>query len=256
MNDTKNTITASFTASTEIAQLASALTKAQGTMQRSRQEILPAIQTAIGDALSANGLSYVQRAHDKPGQVSVETILLHESGEFMSAGILSVPITAEIDLTVFGSTMNAVRTHSLASAFGITPIDPGAIAAVVETPASVDVPVAAASDQSQQGQDQEDVGQAIAAVTPVVSDVKVFVPPVAAPAADVASPTVAEAVVNPEDAELVKKIGIVCDNKDLPWLNDLPSRVNGMFQLQENRNKFLDAVAKRIAALTSAVITA
>jgi hypothetical protein len=89
---------------------------------KSRYADLSACIEAVIDGLHANGLALVQKQHPHDGGVSVETIFIHESGEQLSAGILSVP-AAKQDPQGYGSALTYARRYSLMAACGIAPED-------------------------------------------------------------------------------------------------------------------------------------
>lgn len=89
---------------------------------KSRYADLSACIEAVIDGLHANGLALVQKQHPHDGGVSVETIFIHESGEHLSAGILSVP-AAKQDPQGYGSALTYARRYSLMAACGIAPED-------------------------------------------------------------------------------------------------------------------------------------
>lgn len=114
-------------------QIASALVKAQ-------KDFAPALKTnsnpffkskyadlsvcveAVIDALHANGIALIQRNHECDNGVKVETILLHESGEEYSGGILHVPALKN-DPQAYGSALTYCRRYSLMATCGIAPED-------------------------------------------------------------------------------------------------------------------------------------
>ena len=120
--------------SDSVAGLAAALAKAQGVMKgalkdsanpffKSRYADLASVVEAIRAAFSANGLSYIQTVEpsDKD-EVRVETTLLHSSGEWISCGILSLPVS-KIDAQGYGSALTYARRYSLSAAVGVAPED-------------------------------------------------------------------------------------------------------------------------------------
>ena len=114
-------------------QIAQALCKAQ-------KEFSPALKTATNphfkskyvgldgcveaviDALNNNGIYLMQRSHDCESGVKIETILLHESGEEFSGGVLHVPATKN-DAQGYGSALTYARRYSLMATCGIAPED-------------------------------------------------------------------------------------------------------------------------------------
>ncbi len=77
---------------------------------------------AVIDALHENGIALIQRNHDCTDGVKVETILLHESGEEFSGGVLHVPALKN-DPQAFGSALTYARRYSLMATCGIAPED-------------------------------------------------------------------------------------------------------------------------------------
>ena len=131
--------------SESIAGLAAALAAAQGVMKgalkdsanpffRSRYADLASVVEAIRAAFSANGLSYIQTVEpsDKD-EVRVETMLLHASGEWISCGILSLPVS-KIDAQGYGSALTYARRYSLSAAVGVAPEDDDGNAASLAKP--------------------------------------------------------------------------------------------------------------------------
>ena len=131
--------------SESIAGLAAALAKAQGAMKgalkdsanpffKSRYADLASVVEAIRAAFSANGLSYIQTVEpsDKD-EVRVETTLLHSSGEWISCGILSLPVS-KIDAQGYGSALTYARRYSLSAAVGVAPEDDDGNAASLAKP--------------------------------------------------------------------------------------------------------------------------
>lgn len=77
---------------------------------------------AVIDALHNNGIALIQRNHDCDNGVKVETILLHESGEEFSGGVLHVP-AIKSDPQAYGSALTYARRYSLMATCGIAPED-------------------------------------------------------------------------------------------------------------------------------------
>ncbi len=134
-----------MTKSESIKELAAALAKAQGVMKgalkdsanpffKSRYADLASVVEAIRAAFSANGLSYIQTVEpsDKD-EVRVETTLLHSSGEWISCGILSLPVS-KIDAQGYGSALTYARRYSLSAAVGVAPEDDDGNAASLAKP--------------------------------------------------------------------------------------------------------------------------
>ena len=131
--------------SESITALATALSKAQGEMKgaikdssnpffRSKYADLASVTEAIREAFSNNGLSYTQRIEptDK-NEVRVETIILHSSGEWMSCGVLNLPVSKN-DAQGFGSALTYARRYGLSAAVGVAPEDDDGNAAAKAAP--------------------------------------------------------------------------------------------------------------------------
>jgi hypothetical protein len=89
---------------------------------RSKYADLGACLDAVNDALLENGIALYQETHDDSTGVTVETVLLHESGESMRSGKLHVP-AAKQDPQGYGSALTYARRYSLMTACGIAPED-------------------------------------------------------------------------------------------------------------------------------------
>lgn len=140
-------------------QIATALVKAQRAFApalktstnphfRSRYADLAACVEAVIDALNANGIALIQRTHDSDNGVAVETLLVHESGESISGGILHVP-AAKHDPQGYGSALTYARRYSLMAACGIAPEDDDANAAQKTRPAPIPRNAGASVSQDQ-----------------------------------------------------------------------------------------------------------
>ena len=120
--------------SESVAGLAAALAKAQGQMKgaikdsanpffKSKYADLASVVEAIRAAFSANGLSYIQTVEpSEKDEVRVETTLLHSSGEWISCGVLSLPVS-KVDAQGYGSALTYARRYSLSAAVGVAPED-------------------------------------------------------------------------------------------------------------------------------------
>jgi hypothetical protein len=89
---------------------------------KSKYADLSACVEAVIDGLHANGIALLQKQHPHEGGVAVETIFVHESGETLSAGVLTVP-AAKQDPQGYGSALTYARRYSLMAACGIAPED-------------------------------------------------------------------------------------------------------------------------------------
>lgn len=89
---------------------------------RSRYADLSACVEAVIDALNDNGIGLVQTTHPCNDGVTVETILVHESGATMSSGLLHLPASKQ-DCQGYGSALSYARRYSLMAICGIAPED-------------------------------------------------------------------------------------------------------------------------------------
>lgn len=81
---------------------------------------LEGVQKAVDEALKNTGLSYVQKVYnDGNGGVGVETIIMHEEGESLSSGPLSLRPTKN-DPQGYGSAITYAKRYQLAAMFGIS----------------------------------------------------------------------------------------------------------------------------------------
>lgn len=103
---------------------------------RSRYADLSACVEAVVDALNDNGIALMQRTHPAENGVAVETILVHESGETLSSGILHVPASKH-DAQGYGSALTYARRYSLMATCGIAPEDDDGNAATKAAPKRV-----------------------------------------------------------------------------------------------------------------------
>lgn len=81
---------------------------------------LNSIIEAIKPAITAHGLWFYQVVHSIEGHAAVETIIMHSSGERLSCGIVSVPVSKN-DAQGYGSGLTYAKKYSLSSAFGVAP---------------------------------------------------------------------------------------------------------------------------------------
>jgi hypothetical protein len=89
---------------------------------KSKYADLSVVIAAVLDSLNNNGIALIQNCHESDTGVIVETIFLHESGESISCGRLSVP-AAKNDPQGYGSALTYGRRYSLMAACGIAPED-------------------------------------------------------------------------------------------------------------------------------------
>jgi len=114
--------------SESIKELATALCKAQAEMSgakkgatnpffKSKYADLGSIVEAVKEPFASNGLSYSQFPIMEETKVGVETILMHESGEWISSS-LTLPMTKQ-DPQAAGSAITYARRYALQSIAGI-----------------------------------------------------------------------------------------------------------------------------------------
>lgn len=111
--------------SESIVKIASALVKAQATMGnaikdaknpffKSRYADLNAVREAVLPVMNANGISVLQPTVHIEGKSFVETILLHESGEFISS-LTEIIVGKANDAQQQGSGISYARRYGLQS---------------------------------------------------------------------------------------------------------------------------------------------
>ena len=89
---------------------------------RSKYVSLDGCIEAVIDALNNNGIALIQTTHDCESGVKIETVLIHESGETLTGGILHVPAPKQ-DPQGYGSALTYARRYSLMATCGIAPED-------------------------------------------------------------------------------------------------------------------------------------
>lgn len=118
--------------SAEIDKLAAALAKAQGAIGDAKKDSLnphfknkyadlSSVRDAIMAPLAGNGLSYVQFPEADGSKVSCETMLMHESGQWMR-GKLTM-IATQANPQGIGSAITYARRYSLMAVIGIAPAE-------------------------------------------------------------------------------------------------------------------------------------
>ena len=121
-----------------VAELAKSLVKFQAEVENaSKKSVNPAFKSKYADlaevldtvrpVLAKYGFSVTQHPTFEEGSVKVETLLLHESGEWMSSTI-RIPVTKQ-DAQGVGSAITYGRRYALASICGIAQEDDDANAA-------------------------------------------------------------------------------------------------------------------------------
>ena len=129
--------------SESIKELATALSKAQNEMMgaakdaknpffKSNYADMGSVVRAVKEPFAANGLSYSQFPMFEDGKAGVETILMHESGEFMSS-ILMLPMANKQDPQSTGSAITYARRYALQAIAGIPSEDDDGQAATKAT---------------------------------------------------------------------------------------------------------------------------
>jgi len=114
--------------SNTISELAKALCKAQTSMKpviadsenpffKSKYADLAAVWENCRKPLTDNGLSVVQILENENGHVIVKTVLLHESGEWISSRLALTPVKTDPQST--GSAITYGRRYSLAALVGV-----------------------------------------------------------------------------------------------------------------------------------------
>lgn len=119
--------------SEQINELAAALSKAQGAMShaakdsanpffKSKYSDLASVWDACRAALSANGLSVSQAVESGDnGKVTVNTVLMHSSGQWLSGELSMIPVKA--DPQGIGSAATYARRYALSAIVGVSPDD-------------------------------------------------------------------------------------------------------------------------------------
>ena len=100
---------------------------------KSKYADLGACIEAVDDSFLANGIVMYQETFEDQSGVTVETVLLHESGEMIRCGKLHVP-AAKQDPQGYGSALTYARRYSLMAACGIAPEDDDGNAASKASP--------------------------------------------------------------------------------------------------------------------------
>jgi hypothetical protein len=102
---------------------------------KSKYAGLDACVEAVIDALHKHGIALLQRTHLCESGVTVETILIHSSGETLSGGLLHVPASKQ-DPQGYGSALTYARRYSLMATCGIAAEDDDGNAASASAPRS------------------------------------------------------------------------------------------------------------------------
>tara|TARA_R110000803_G_scaffold53040_4_gene108933 strand:- start:2632 stop:3054 length:423 start_codon:yes stop_codon:yes gene_type:complete len=118
--DTENKIAKAFLQAQK--EFAPALKTSTNPHFKSKYVDLSGAIEAIIDALHNHGISLIQKTHDVEHGVKVETIFLHESGESISGGMLSMP-TDKANCHGTMAALTYARRGSLMAAAGLAPED-------------------------------------------------------------------------------------------------------------------------------------
>lgn len=90
----------------------------------SRYADIEAILQAVRPALNKHGLFLSQTVTTDTCHVSVETVIMHESGECLRSGVTQIPIGANKNMAqAAGSAITYARRYSLASFLGVSADD-------------------------------------------------------------------------------------------------------------------------------------
>lgn len=89
---------------------------------KSKYADLGACLEAVEDSLLANGIALYHESTEDAAGITIECILLHESGEMIRGGKLHVPAVKH-DAPGFGSAMTYARRYSVMAVCGIAPED-------------------------------------------------------------------------------------------------------------------------------------
>ena len=127
-----------------IGKLAGAMAKAQGELEgakkggfnphfKSKYADLESSWDACRPYLSKYGVAVVQMPFDSDTKIGVETMLMHESGEWVK-GSIGVKMAQDTNPQNAGSILTYLRRYSLQGAVGIAPEDDDANAASGKAP--------------------------------------------------------------------------------------------------------------------------
>ncbi len=122
-----------MTTSESIAAIGAALAKAQGTIEGATKDSknphfnndyanLASIVDACREALSVNGISFLQSPSNDANLVSMRTRLVHASGEWIESDHLTVQ-ARDAGPQAVGSCLTYLRRYQLAGMVGVAPVD-------------------------------------------------------------------------------------------------------------------------------------
>jgi hypothetical protein len=100
---------------------------------KSKYADLNSVMGAVKPAFAKHGLGFVQICHDAEDAAKVETMIIHVSGQTLSCGAVSVPVSKG-DAQGYGSALTYARRYSLAAAAGVGAEDDDANAAAKAAP--------------------------------------------------------------------------------------------------------------------------
>lgn len=129
--------------SEQLNELGAALAKAQASVKGAKKDSanpffkssyadLASVWEACREALTANGLSVVQLPGFENGIATLDTVLLHSSGQWIS-GKAGAPLGKQ-DAQGVGSVITYLRRYALAAVASVSPADDDAEGAVDRTP--------------------------------------------------------------------------------------------------------------------------
>jgi hypothetical protein len=122
-----------MTTSSEIDQIAAALSLAQGAIKpaskdslnphfKSKYADLASVIDAIREPLFKNGLAIVQESITSSEGVSVWTRILHNSGQWIETGPLTIPMS-KLDAHGVGSAGSYAKRYSILGALNVSALD-------------------------------------------------------------------------------------------------------------------------------------
>lgn len=102
------------------SQLKQPIKDAKNPFFKSNYVTLEGVQNAIDAGIKGTGLAYTQIVkNDDNGNVGVETIITHESGQYLTTGVLALR-PEKATPQGYGSTITYAKRYQLASAFGVS----------------------------------------------------------------------------------------------------------------------------------------
>lgn len=102
------------------SQLKQPVKDAKNPFFKSNYVTLEGVQNAIDAGIKGTGLAYTQIVkNDENGNVGVETIITHESGQYLTTGVLALR-PEKATPQGYGSTITYAKRYQLSSAFGVS----------------------------------------------------------------------------------------------------------------------------------------